>query len=155
MAEHAIERTTVHAPAARCLDTVLDFERYPEWATALKSVEVVARDDHGRPLDVRFRAAAFGHSTTYLLRYDYSEAPQKLSWVLVDSDVCRKLDGYYEFNPVEGSPEDTEVSYLLEAELVVPIPAFIKRRTELKILHTALKDLRNRIEQQAADVERA
>jgi len=155
MAEHAIEQTIVHAAPARCLDVVLDFERYPEWAHALKEVEVVARDPEGRPLDVRFRAAAFGHSTSYLLRYDYSEAPRKLAWVLVESDVCRKLDGYYEFRPVEGDPNQTEVFYLLEAELVVPLPAFIKRRTELKIVHTALKDLRSRIEQQAADVERA
>lgn len=125
---------------------VLDFEHYPEWAHAIKEATIVARQDDGRALDVHFRAAAFGHSTDYVLRYDYSEAPHKISWVLLESDVCRKLDGYYEFAPVDGDLARTEVKYLLEAELVVPLPAFIKRRTELKIVHTALRDLRERIE---------
>ncbi|HVX17128.1 MAG TPA: SRPBCC family protein [Acidimicrobiales bacterium] len=153
MAEHAIEHTTVDAPVDDCLAVVLDFERYPEWARALKEVTVASRDDEGRPLEVQFRAAGFGHSTTYRLRYDYSGSPGRLSWTLVESDVCRKLDGYYDFRPADGDPGRTEVDYLLEAELVVPLPAFIKRRTELKIIHTALHDLRARIEQQAAGVE--
>lgn len=152
MAEHAIEHTTVNASPERCLEVVLDFERYPEWAGALKEATVVSRDGEGRPLEVQFRAAAFGHSTSYRLRYDYRDAPRKLSWVLVDSDVCRTLDGYYEFTPVEGDPQQTHVEYLLEVELMMPLPAFIKRRTELKIVHTALHDLRDRIEQQAAGV---
>ncbi len=155
MAEHAIEHTTVNASVDRCLDVVLDFERYPDWAPPLKEATVVSRDLQSRPLDVRFRAAAFGHSTSYLLRYDYSEAPTKLAWKLVESDVCRKLDGYYRFTPAGDDPSRTDVEYVLEAELVVPLPAFIKRRTELKIVHTALRDLKARVEQQATAADRA
>jgi len=40
---------------------------------------VLERDTLGRPLDVEFRAAAFGRSTTYALHYDYSRAPEVLS----------------------------------------------------------------------------
>ena len=46
----------------------------------LKSVDVLERDGDGRPLEVEFRAAAFGRSTTYTLRYDYSRAPDELAW---------------------------------------------------------------------------
>ena len=35
---------------------------------------------------------------------------------------------------------------MLEAELIVPLPGFIKRRTQLKIMHTALKELKSRVE---------
>ena len=42
------------------------------------------------------------------------------------------------------------MTYQLEAELVVPLPGFIKRRTQLKIMHTALKELKSRVEAQSA-----
>jgi ribosome-associated toxin RatA of RatAB toxin-antitoxin module len=153
-AEHAIEQTIIDAPPLRCYEVVLDFERYPEWAHGLKEVEVLARDEEGRGLEVHFRAAAMGHSTSYTLRYDYSEAPGRLSWKLVDGDICRKLDGYYRFSDLDRGAR-TEVHYLLEAELVVPLPAFIKRRTELRIVHTALGELKSRVERSRADPERA
>ena len=36
--------------------------------------------------------------------------------------------------------------YELEVELVVPLPGFVKRRAELKIMHTALRELKARVE---------
>ena len=64
---------------------------------------------------VTFRAAAFGRSTSYTLRYDFSEAPHILSWKLTKGDITSKLDGSYVFDPAEGS--GTQVRYHLEAEL--------------------------------------
>ena len=52
---------------------------------------------------VTFRAAAFGRSTSYTLRYDFSEAPRILSWKLTKGDITSKLDGSYVFDPAEGS----------------------------------------------------
>jgi hypothetical protein len=37
----------------------------------------------------------------------------------------------------------------LEAELKVPIPGFIKRRAEGRIMHTALRQLKARVEASA------
>ena len=34
----------------------------------------------------------------------------------------------------------------VEADLVVPIPGFVKRRAETRIIRTALEDLRRRVE---------
>ena len=40
----------------------------------------------------------------------------------------------------------TDVVYELEVELVVPLPGFVKRRAEHKIMHTALDELRAHVE---------
>ena len=36
MAEQAREQTTIAAPVDECYRTLVDFERYPEWAGDLK-----------------------------------------------------------------------------------------------------------------------
>jgi hypothetical protein len=85
-----------------------------------------------------------GHSARYVLAYDHTGAPHSLRWVLEQGDIVRKLDGEYRF---EAAPDGgTEVTYHLEAELAVPLPGFIKRRAESKIMTTALEELRHRCE---------
>ena len=85
-----------------------------------------------------------GHSARYALRYDHSGAPGTLAWVLEQGDIVRKLDGEYVFEP--SADGGTDVTYHLEAELAVPLPGFIKRRAESKIMTTALEELRHRCE---------
>lgn len=146
MTEQATEHTVINAPLEHCYEVAADVERYPEWATDVKEARVLSRDDQGRPLEVAFRTAAMGRSTSYTLRYDYSEAPRRLSWVQIKGDITRKLDGSYEFTESASGPESTEVAYSLEVDLVVPLPGFVKRRGEAKILRTALPELKHRVE---------
>jgi ribosome-associated toxin RatA of RatAB toxin-antitoxin module len=147
MADQASQRLAVAASPQQLFDVVTDFDQYPEWIRDLKAVEVVSRDDEGRPLEVRYRAAAMGRSTSYTLRYDYSDAPRILRWRLVEGDIMRRLDGEYEFVPVAEDSGRTEVVYHLTVELVVPLPGFVKRRAESKIMHNALRELKAHVEQ--------
>jgi ribosome-associated toxin RatA of RatAB toxin-antitoxin module len=135
---------SVSASPERCFSVVADIERYPEWAADIKSVVVDERDDQGRATLTTWRAAAFGRSTSYTLAYDYSQAPRVLAWKLVKGDITTKLDGSYVFEPGEGS--GTEVTYHLEAELRVPIPGFIKMRATSRIMSTAMRELKARVE---------
>ncbi len=144
MAEQATEHTTVSAPPERCYAVVTDIERYPEWAADIKHVEVRSRDAQGRPVECAFRAAAFGRSTSYTLRYDYSDAPHALAWRLTEGDITTKLDGRYVFDAAHGG--GTDVTYHLEVELRVPIPGFIKMRAASRIMSTALRELKVRVE---------
>ena len=147
MADQATQRATIAASPETLFSVVTDFEHYPQWARDLKHVEVVGRDDEGRPVEVQYRAAAMGRSTSYTLRYDYTDAPRTLPWVLVRGDIMRRLDGAYEFHEVDGDPDSTEVVYHLAVELIVPLPAFVKRRAETKIMHNALRELKAHAEQ--------
>jgi ribosome-associated toxin RatA of RatAB toxin-antitoxin module len=144
VADQATEHMSVSASPERCFSVVADIERYPEWAADIKEIVVDERDAEGRPVLVTFRAAAFGRSTSYTLRYDFSEAPHILSWVLTKGDITSKLDGSYVFEPSAGS--GTEVTYHLEAELRVPIPGFIKMRAQSRIMSTAMRELKARVE---------
>jgi uncharacterized membrane protein len=157
MADHATQVMVIDAPPLRCFEVAQDFERYPEWAADIKSVTVLEQDDQGRGMRVQFRAAAFGRSTSYTLEYDYSEAPKVLSWVQVVGDLTNKLDGEYIFADTvvpatlaNGEHPGTEVTYHLLAELKLPIPGFVKRRAEGRIVHTALRELKARVEGGAA-----
>ena len=145
MGEHATQQIVINAPPQACFDVAVAFERYPEWAADVKEVVVAERDASGRPSVVRFRAAAFGRSTAYALRYDYDDAPQRLSWVEVEGDITSKLDGVYDFAPADDG-EATEVTYHLEAEVRIPLPSFVKRRAAVMITHTALRELKARVE---------
>jgi uncharacterized membrane protein len=146
MADEATQQMLIDASPQRIWEVLTDFDDYPSWAHDLKSVTVVERDDEGRPRDVAFRAAAMGRSTSYTLRYDYDRAPEVLAWRLVKGDITRKLDGSYELRPLDDSPGRTEVTYHLAVDLLVPLPGFVKRRAEARIVHTALRQLRSHLE---------
>ena len=120
-----------------------DFERYPEWAKDVKDVIVRGRDDQGRPVEVEYRASALGRSTHYTLAYDYSQAPSVLAWSILRGDIMRAIDGAYHFSPTDDG--GTEVRYDLAIELVVPLPGFVKRRAEVRILNT-VRELKTRAE---------
>jgi ribosome-associated toxin RatA of RatAB toxin-antitoxin module len=147
MADQAIQKSIIAASPESLFEVVTDFAHYPLWAEDLKHVEVLENDDQGRPTVVRFRAAAMGRSTTYTLQYDFEAAPGALSWRLIEGDLMRRLDGTYEFHPLDGDPDRTEVVYRLTVELIVPLPAFVKRRAESKIMHNALRELKAHVEE--------
>lgn len=143
MIEQATERVMVKASPQRCYEVATGFEAYPEWSEDIKKVDVIERDDRGRATLVRFWAEAMGRSTEYALRYSYDNAPTRLSWQLVEGDIERRLDGEYFFEQIDGQ---TELTYHLMVELRVPMPGFVKRRVEGKILGAALQELKARAE---------
>ena len=143
MAETASQTTTIAAPPDRVWAIAADVEHYPEWAKDVKDVVVRARDEHDRPIEVEFRASALGRSTHYTLSYDYSDAPAVLSWSMLRGDIMRTIDGAYHFSPTTDG--GTEVRYDLIIDLVVPLPGFVKRRAEVRILNT-VRELKVRAE---------
>ena len=143
MADAAFESTTILASPERCWAVATEFESYPEWAHDVKEAVVRSRDGDGRPTEVEFRASALGRSTHYVLGYSYDE-PASLRWHLVKGDIMRSLDGAYHF-AASTTPGCTDVTYDVSIDLVVPIPGFVKRRAEVRILST-LKELKIRAE---------
>ena len=146
MVDQATQRTTIMATPGRCYGAATDFEQYPRWAHDIKEARIIARDRDGRAVDVEYRVAAMGRSTTYTLRYFYGSDPLRLAWRLQRGDATSRLDGEYEFVPVPGETDITEVTYQLAVELAVPLPGFVKRRAESRIMHTALDELKAYVE---------
>ena len=148
MEEQVTERMIIGGAPEHCYEVLTAFEDYPQWAADIKSVTVDERDTAGNAVEVTFRAAAFGRSTSYTLHYDYSGAPTDLSWKQVTGDITRRLDGSYKMSP--SGDGGTEIVYNLVVDLKVPLPGFVKRRAEGRIMGTALRELKARVEGGAA-----
>ncbi|MGH1488237.1 MAG: SRPBCC family protein [Acidimicrobiales bacterium] len=145
----------VQASVEACYKVGIDIEAYPEWVENLLSAEIKSTDEQGRPKTVQFEAEGIGRKTSYLLAYDLSEAPHRLAWSLVSGDLTREIEGRYVFHDMtedSGMPV-TEVDYELTIDLAVPLPGFVKRRAEDKIVRSALGRFKQRVEELAGSGE--
>jgi len=140
--DQASETLVVTAPIDHVFATIADVEQYPQWAN-VSTVDVIERDGEGRPSDVKFSADFSGRTSTYTLRYDWSKAPEVVSWSQSSGDLTSRVDGSYE---LAAKGDGTEVRYSLSVDLKVPLPSFIKRRAESRIIGTALRGLQTRVE---------
>ncbi|WP_016935698.1 SRPBCC family protein, partial [Rhodococcus sp. R1101] len=69
MAEKTKRSITIDAPAERVMKVIADFDAYPTWVSAAKTVEVVEHRPDGRAERVRFVLDAGIVKDTYVLRY--------------------------------------------------------------------------------------
>jgi len=143
MAETATEIITIDAAPDAVWAIAIDLERYPEWARDIKAVTIHEKDELGRPSQVEFRTSALGRSTHYTLQYRYGDEPKLLGWSMIRGDIQRSIDGAFTFIPTPDG--QTEVRYDLAIDLVVPLPGFVKRRAEVRILNT-VRELKVRAE---------
>jgi ribosome-associated toxin RatA of RatAB toxin-antitoxin module len=146
---NTIVLTTVEASVEACFAVAIDLDAYPEWVKGITSVEVQERDAKGRAKRARFEATAMGRRSVYTLSYDLSRAPDALSWVLVEGDLTTRLEGTYLFEPNPTAADGelaTDVTYDLSVDLAVPLPGYVKRRVEDKIVEAALERFKVRVE---------
>jgi uncharacterized membrane protein len=143
MVDEARESIHIEAPPERCYAVAIDFDRYPEWATDVKEVEVLDRDAEGRGTRVRYEISALGKTIGYILAYDYAEAPGGFAWTLEKADFLSRLDGEYRFD-ADGA--GTEVGYVLSVDVNLPLPGFMKRAAAGMIVDNAMKQLQRYIE---------
>ena len=143
MADEARESISIEATPERCYAVAIDFDRYPEWATDVKVVEILERDDEGRGSRVRYEISALGKTVGYLLAYDYAGAPGGFTWKLEKADILSRLDGAYSFD-ADGA--GTEVGYVLTIDVTLPLPGFMKRAAAGMIVDNAMKQLKRYIE---------
>lgn len=146
---HTVVLTTIAASIEACFAVAVDLETYPEWVQGITAVSVTERDDRGRPLRARFEATGMGRTSAYTLAYDLSEAPSKLTWTMVEGDLMSRLEGAYVFEPsptAAGDDVATDVTYELSVDLAVPLPGYVKRRAEDKIVEAALERFKVRVQ---------
>jgi uncharacterized membrane protein len=143
MSDEARESIHIEATPERCYAVAVDFERYPEWATDVKVVEILDHDGEGRGTRVRYEISALGKTVGYVLAYDYADAPDGFSWKLEKADVLSRLDGAYRF---DADGVGTDVGYVLTVDVTLPLPGFMKRAAAGMIVDNAMKQLKRYIE---------
>jgi len=144
MSEGTVQNIEIPAPAGEIFDVLADLERYPEWITAMRSVEVLERDADGLPAKVHFEVDAMVKVITYVLNNTF-ERPHLMSWVAEPGDDIRAMVGSYELNEIEGG--GTDVVYALHVDYGFPLPGFLRRQAEKQLVSTALRGLRKRVRQ--------
>ncbi|NMO53102.1 SRPBCC family protein [Actinoplanes sp. TBRC 11911] len=145
MADTSTQSIEVIAPLDRVAAVISDFPRYPEWADAMKQVEVLEEYDDGYAAKVRFVIDAGVLVDDYTLEYAYADDLSRIEWELVAPSKTQKSQrGSYDLTEdVDGT---TTVTYTLEVELSIGMLGMFRRKAEKMIMDTALKQLKRRVE---------
>lgn len=141
--EGTVQTIEVSASPDHVYGVALDLESYPDWVSSVKSVEIHAEDDSGRPAKATFVADAMIKEITYTLEYDYS-LEHGFSWTAIPGDDIQALEGSYEFKPLDDG--GTRVLYALRVDPAFSFPGLLRRQAEKQIVSSALRGLKKRAE---------
>ncbi len=142
MAEGTVQSIEVDADPEALFEVAADIESYPEWASGVRQVEILQRDEDGRARRASFVLEGFVKEIAYELVYEY-DFPRRMTWTADPSPDIDMLEGSYTFTPKEDG--GTEVVYAFRVAPTFKIPGFIRRQAEKQIVTTALRGLRKRV----------
>jgi len=143
MADKTTSSIVIEVPRKDVMTVIADFAAYPEWATAVRSAEVLSRDSGGRASAVRFRLDAGMIKDSYVLGYNW-DGDAQVRWNLTEAgSVISEMTGGY---TLADRGDSTEVAYDLAVGIRIPMIGMVKRRAEKMIIDTALEGLKSRVE---------
>jgi Polyketide cyclase / dehydrase and lipid transport len=142
MADRTSASITVATGRVTVMRVIADFASYPDWATGVRSAEVLSMVD-GRAERVRFGLDAGMIRDSYVLTYEW-DGDAAVRWQLAEAgSMVTEMSGAYLLAD-DGS--GTSVSYELSVGTRVPMIGMLRRRAEKTIIETALKGLKSRAE---------
>jgi ribosome-associated toxin RatA of RatAB toxin-antitoxin module len=130
----------IEATPDEIMDILVDLESLTEWSSAHQKVEVLERDDEGRPSKSRQVVKVVGVSDEQVL--DYTVHDDGVSWTLVSSKQQRAQNGHYKLTP---DGDATKVHFELTLDPLVPLPGFLIRRGVKGLMDTATDGLRKQV----------
>jgi ribosome-associated toxin RatA of RatAB toxin-antitoxin module len=125
------------------MDVIADIGSYPDWVKEYRETEVLEIDADGNPKKARLVLDAAVLKDTMVLDYQWPADGGSVTWTLVSSSLLKSLNGAYRLSP-KGS--GTDVTYELSVDLMIPMIGLLKRKAERRLIETALKDLKKRVE---------
>jgi hypothetical protein len=135
---------SIEAPIADVQKALFELDKYPEWSSQIKSAEALARDDQGRITKVKMSIDAGMMKDRPVLDYDWSLAPNKLSFSLDEADLLTGMDGVYTITAIDD--DTTEVTYELGVTLSMAVPAMMRQKAEKATIDAALAQLKAHLE---------
>jgi hypothetical protein len=143
MADKTTSTILIGVPRKNVMSVIADFAAYPEWATGVRSAEVLDSGADGRARTVRFMLDAGMIKDSYVLGYDW-DGDTQVRWELAEqgSMISEMSGGYL----LADRDDSTEVTYELAVGIRIPMIGMLKRRAEKTIIDTALKGLKSRAE---------
>jgi hypothetical protein len=148
MADKTSSTLVIAAARKAVMAIIADFGRYPDWATGVRSADIIEAGPDGRARRVRFALDAGPIKDSYVLAYDWDD-DAAVRWQLAEpGSVVTEMSGGY-LLAADGA--GTQVSYELAVSTKLPLPGIVKRRAEKMIIDAALKGLRTRAEAASGD----
>ena len=140
MAVTESREVVIEATPDEIMDVLFDLESLTEWSSAHQKVEILERDEQGRPSKSRQVIKIVGISDEQVLAY--STHDDGVSWTLVSAKQQRAQDARYTLIP-EG--DATRVRFELTVDPSVPLPGFVIKRGAKGLMDTATEGLRKRV----------
>jgi ribosome-associated toxin RatA of RatAB toxin-antitoxin module len=140
MAVTESREVVIDATPEEILEVLFDLESLTEWSSVHQKVEVLERDEQGRPSKSRQVVKIVGVRDEQVLAYTVCD--DGVRWTLVSAKQQRAQDGRYTLTP-EG--DSTRVHFELTVDLLVPLPGFLLKKGAKGLMETATDGLRERV----------
>jgi hypothetical protein len=140
MAVTETREVVIEATPDEILTVLYDLESLTEWSSAHQEVEVLERDEQGRPTKSRQVVKIVGVADEQVL--DYTVHDDGVSWTLVKAKQQRAQQGRYTLTP---DGDKTKVRFELTVDPLVPLPGFLIKRGAKGLMETATDGLRKRV----------
>ena len=130
----------IEATPAEIMDVLTDLETLTDWSPTHQKVEVLERDEAGRPSKSKQVVKIVGITDEQVL--DYTVYDDGVGWTLVSSKQQRAQTGRYTLTP---DGDSTQVRFDLTVDPTVPLPGFLIKRGAKGLMETATDGLRKRV----------
>jgi hypothetical protein len=140
MAVTETREVVIEATPDDIMKVLFDLESLTQWSPAHQKVEVLERDDAGRPSKSRQVVKIVGITDEQVL--DYTVHDDGVSWTLVSSKQQRAQQARYTLTP---DGDSTRVRFELTVDPLVPLPGFLIRKGAKGLMETATDGLRKRV----------
>ena len=144
----AEQSAEIGSPPEACFGTIVEYETFPEWQTAVEAIEVRERDRDGLGRIVRVEVDAKLRRVAYTLHYRY-ERPSRVWWEFVAGDGVEWIEGEFTFEPLDGGSR-TLATYRLGIDPGVPVPGVIARRLTKGVMGRSVTELKDEVERRLA-----
>jgi len=103
----------IEAPIERVWELVENVELAPKWQGGMNSMRALERDEQGRATLCEAGADAKVRTVKTIVRFDYRQAPRRLSWRQEKGDL-KSLEGSWELEDLGG--ERTRATYRIDVD---------------------------------------
>jgi coenzyme Q-binding protein COQ10 len=133
----AQHRQVVDVSLKKLYQAILDFEKYPRFASGVKQAQVLEKTTDLTVVQMQVEMMKkIDYSIS--VKSEYSDEKAKVWWNLKEGDFFQKNDGLWELTSL--GPEKTQVTYKLDLEFSVSVPSFILKGLIKTSLPKAVED---------------
>lgn len=140
MSDYSAGTSTIEASAEDIFAILKDLDSYPQWSASIKSVEIVDRDGARNPSKANLKVEAGVLKDRVSLDYDWSKAPNEISFTLEDAGLLTEMSGIFTLKSLDA--DTTEVSYQLKVALSMPVPDIMRKKQEQATIDQELAKLK-------------